>query len=96
MKLFGDLRDGDINPEEVSKNQTRFKSDLSEMKIGRKISTGQKNTVKNITTFLIYKKKNIDFFRDYSFWLSEAKYKVKYGEGLKILTPISPGTSKSR
>ena len=27
------------------------------------------------------------FFRDYSFLLSEAKYKAKYGEGLKILTP---------
>ena len=28
-----------------------------------------------------------DFFRDYSFLLSEAKYKSKYGEGLKILVP---------
>ena len=32
------------------------------------------------------REKNIDFFRDYSFLLSEAKYKAKYGTGLKILT----------
>ena len=29
----------------------------------------------------------IYFFRDYSLLLSEATYKAKYGEGLKILTP---------
>ena len=26
-------------------------------------------------------------FKDYSFLLSEAKYKTKYGEGFEILTP---------
>ena len=31
--------------------------------------------------------KSIDFFRDYSYLLFEAKYKGKYGRGLKILTP---------
>ena len=36
---------------------------------------------------MIYKKKFFDFFRDYSFLLSDGKYKAKYGEGLKILTP---------
>ena len=35
---------------------------------------------------MIYEKKLLIFFRDYSFLLSEAKYKTKYGEGLKILT----------
>ena len=29
--------------------------------------------------------------RDYSFLLSAAKYKAKYGEGLKILTPMIQG-----
>ena len=32
------------------------------------------------------RKKILIFFRDYSFLLSEAKYKAKYGRGLKILT----------
>ena len=31
LKLFEDLRDGNINPKEVLKNQARFKSDLSEI-----------------------------------------------------------------
>ena len=30
LELFKNLRDGDINPKEVLKNQARFKSDLSE------------------------------------------------------------------
>ena len=29
----------------------------------------------------------VNFLRDFSFLLSEAKYKAKYGEGFKILTP---------
>ena len=37
--------------------------------------------------FKIKKKSIIDFFRDQSFLLSEAKYKAKYGEGLKTLSP---------
>ena len=32
------------------------------------------------------REKNIIFFRDYSLLLSEAKYKAKCGEGLKVLT----------
>ena len=36
------LKDGDINPKEVFKNQARFKSDLREIKIGGKKSVNQK------------------------------------------------------
>ena len=43
------------------------------------------NTCKRKCWIFLFK--IIDFFRDYSFLLSEAKYKAKYGEGLKILTP---------
>ena len=75
MKLLEDLRDVNINLKEVLKNQERFKSDLSEINI------------KNITNFFDLREKIIDFFRDYTFLISEAKYKAKYGEGLKILTP---------
>ena len=39
-----------------------------------------------LKVFLIQEKKNIDFFREYSFLLPEAKYKAKYGRILKILT----------
>ena len=51
LKLFEHLRDGNINPKEVLKNQARFKSDLSEVKIGGEKSPNQKNTIKNITNF---------------------------------------------
>ena len=33
------------------------------------------------------REKLINLFKDYYFLLSEAKYKTKHGEGLKILTP---------
>ena len=33
------------------------------------------------------REKIIEILKDYSLFLAEAKYKAKYGEGLKILTP---------
>ena len=84
-KQFEDLRDGDIIPKEVLKNQARFKLDLSEIKTGGKKSH-QKDIIKNINNVFDLQERIIAFFRDYSFLLSEAKYKAKYGEELKILT----------
>ena len=40
-----------------------------------------------IDNFFYLREKVIDFFRDYSFLVSEAKYKAKYRRGLKILRP---------
>ena len=34
IKLFKDLRDGNVNPKEVLKSQINFKSDLNEIKKG--------------------------------------------------------------
>ena len=48
----------------------------------------QKNTIKNATNFFGLTQKKIDLFRSFCFLLSEAKYKAKYGEGLKTLTPM--------
>ena len=63
LKLFEDLRDGNVSP----KDQARFKSNLSEIKIGGKKSPNQKNTIKNITNFLIYKKKLLIFLEIFFF-----------------------------
>ena len=82
LKLFEDLRGGDINPKEVLKNQARSKSDLSEITGGKK-SPNQKNATKNSTNFFDFREKVIDFFRDYSFSLSEVNYKAKYVADLK-------------
>ena len=37
--------------------------------------------------FSLFKRKSIDFCRDYSILLSETKYKAKHGKVLKVLTP---------
>ena len=49
-------------------------------------SKDQISVIQNGEIFFDLRKKIIDFFRYYYFLLSEAKYKVKYGKGLKILT----------
>ena len=43
------------------------------------------NAEKN-SIFFYLREKIIDFIRDYSLFLSESKYKVKYGRFLKMLT----------
>ena len=40
----------------------------------------------NVENVFDLREKIIHFFRDYSFLLSEAKYKTKYGRGCKILS----------
>ena len=42
LKLFENLRDGELNPKEVLKNLARFKSDLNKMEIGGTKSINQK------------------------------------------------------
>ena len=89
IDLFINLRDGNINPREVLKDQTNFKSDPGEIQKGNKKSKSkdQISVIRNVQNFFDLREKNINFFRDYSFLLSEVKYKAKYGSGLKILTP---------
>ena len=56
-KLFEDLRDGDINPKDVSKNQARFKLHLIEIKTGGKKSLHQKGIIKILPPFMVYEEK---------------------------------------
>ena len=69
LKIFEDLRDCYINSKKVLKNQTRFKSDLSEIKIGGNKLVNTKNTIKNHTNFFDLEEKVINSFRYYSFLL---------------------------
>ena len=87
MKLFEESRHGEKDPKEVLKDQVRIKSDLREIKIGGKNSADQKNTTKKVSKLFDWREKIINFFRDGSLLLSEAKYETKYGEELKISTP---------
>ena len=72
LKLLEDLKD-------VLKNQARFKLDQNEIKTGGNKSVDQKKTIKNINTFFDLREKIIDFFRNYHFLLSKAKYKKIWG-----------------
>ena len=87
--LFINLRNGNVNPREVLKNQVDFKSDLGEIKKGNPKSKleNQISVIQNVQNFFDLREKIIDFFRDYSILISEAKYKAKNGERLKILSP---------
>ena len=89
IKLFKDLRDGNINLKEVLKDQINFKSDLDKNKKRKskiKIKRSNKCNTRCWNSF-DFRENIIDSFRDYSLLLSEAKYRVKHGISVKILTP---------
>ena len=54
---------------------------------GRFKSEEQKVTLKNIEVLYESLEAAIKLFNDYSSVVSEAKHKIEYGKGLKILTP---------
>ena len=51
-----------------------------------KIRRSNKSNTKCSNFFFELREQIINFSKDYSFLLSEAKYKSKYGRGLRILT----------
>ena len=80
------IKEGYITPKNAGKNHTEFKSDINEILKGGKQLEQQKSAVKNIKTLYQSWKIFIKLFDDYFRIVSEAKYKVKFGECLKILT----------
>ena len=64
----------------------KFKSEIKEIVIGSKKSEDQKSEMNNIKAIYESRKKVIKLFDDYSRTISEAMYRTKHGEGLKILT----------
>ena len=61
--------------------------EIYEIVKGSKKPEDQKTAIKNLKTLYESREKVIKLFDDYSRIVSEGKYKTKYGEGLKILTP---------
>ena len=86
LGFFKDTKEGYITPEKAEEEQKEFKSEINEIVIGSKISEDQISAISNIKTLYESQEKVIKLFNDYSRIVSEAKYKTKYGEGLKILT----------
>ena len=64
-----------------------MKSSRNKKRNPKSISKDQISEIQNVESFFDLREKKFNFFRDYSFLLSEAKYKAKHGKGLKILTP---------
>ena len=66
-------------------DQKQIKSSLND--IARENPKDSSNTIKNIKNLYKSGEKAIKLYNDYARIKSEANYKAKYGEGLKILTP---------
>ena len=77
IELFKNLRDDNIIPKEVLKNQVNFKLDLGEIKTENPDlkSEDQISVIQKVEKFFDLREKVIDFYRGYSFLLSEAKCK---------------------
>ena len=73
--------------EEAKKLQVIFKANLNRILKGRFESEEQKSALENIKLLYESRKATIELFNEYSSIASEAKYKTKYGECLKILNP---------
>ena len=60
IEVFKGLREGNINPKEVLKDQINFKSNLGEIKKGngKSKSEDQINVMKNVHKFFSYKGKS--------------------------------------
>ena len=83
MKLLEYLRDGNINPKEVLKDQAWFKSDLSEIKTRGKKSMDQKNTIKNVTNVFDSREKILIFLEIILFCCLKLKTKQNVKKRLK-------------
>ena len=73
--------------EEAKKLQVIFKANLNRILKGRFKSEEQKSALENIKLLYESRKATIELFNEYSSIASESKYKIKYGECLKILNP---------
>ena len=82
---YQNLRDGNINPRKVSKNQINIKSDLGKIKKGNSSfkSKEQISVIQKHWQFFALREKIIDFLEIILFWY----LKVKHKKGLKLLTP---------
>ena len=73
--------------EGARKIQRGFKSDLSEIKIGRYKSQEQENALKRFEMLYNAPEKAVDIYGVYPAIVSDAKHSSFHEKGLKILTP---------
>ena len=87
LEFYKNIKEGYITLEKAEEKQKEFKSETNEVVKGSKKIRRSKNEIKSIKTLCESRGKVIKLFDGYYRMLSEAKYKTKYGEGLKTLTP---------
>ena len=90
MHIFKIIHNGDINLEEIEKEQIKFKRDLAHIKQGntKNRSEEQEKTINNTTNLYKSRQKVVQMFNDYAKNMSRNIYESKQkGIGLKILTP---------
>ena len=86
LSFYRSIKEGHITLVKQKNNKKEFKLDLNEILKGSKKSEKQKSVIDNIKTLYKSWEKVIELFDDCSRIVSEAKYRRKYGEGLKIIT----------
>ena len=87
IERFREIQSGEMKLEDAKELQNIFKSNLNKISKGRIKSKEQKSALENIK--LVYKSRQavIELFNECSSIASEAKHKVKYGKGQKVLSP---------
>ena len=83
-------KNSQITLSDARNKQNEFLNKLTNIKIGRK-TLKQEKTINNLERFYTSRAEVINFFKDSTEMLSDARYKSKQneteGKGLKILTP---------
>ena len=87
--IFDMIKNKKISLSHAEENQANLRSNLADIKVGRKNNSAQKKVIKNVENFRDSQQAVIDFCKDCSSMLIDAPYDAKQqkGEGLKILTP---------
>ena len=71
----------------AEEEQKEFETEINDILKGKKKADGQILAINHIKKLYESQEKAIKMFDEYSKIVSKAKYKTKYGEGFKILTP---------
>ena len=88
-ELFNAVKNDWVGFDYVLKIQKELLNKISDVKIGKK-TPEQRKVIGNLNKFYLSREEVINFFRDYSKMVLDAKYEAKQnqrtGTGLKILT----------
>ena len=87
LSFYRSIKEGSITLEKAEEQEKEFKSELNKIVKESKTSEDQKSAISITKTLYKSRGKVIGLFDNYSRIVSEAIYKAKHGEGLKILTP---------